>query len=54
MIMCDCCGDKSANCKDYREAKDHLFNFLVCYKCLHRTDASFWAKMRWTNKKRGG
>jgi hypothetical protein len=49
MRTCDCCKTQKATKKDYRETKDHIYNFIVCDNCLLRTNQSFFVKM---NKKK--
>ena len=44
-MLCECCGSKEARVKDYRESYNQLSSYYVCLECLHRSDASFWAKM---------
>jgi ribosomal protein S14 len=43
-MNCECCGDKKAVTKDFREYGDMLHKFMVCHECLQRSDKSFKAK----------
>lgn len=50
-MKCECCGVNEATTKDFREHYDLTDKFYVCNDCINRSDNSFWAKMRATQKK---
>lgn len=43
-MLCECCGMKEAETKDYREAEWSWGKYYVCWGCLNRTNNSFRAK----------
>ncbi|MBA7533921.1 hypothetical protein ES705_26167 [subsurface metagenome] len=53
-IMCECCGEKEAKFKDYRETKFAYPKYFVCKVCLNRNNRSFFAKMASKKRKKIG
>lgn len=50
MMLCECCNKWLAVITDYRERRACIDKFYVCHRCMLMDNASFYRKLRQTER----